>query len=408
MAHLLPRTFAHPTRRPAARLAARLAAAGCLAFASFGALSQALPPALFLPEVVLPRVTVDTAAFPVNLPSGTPKAPLDSFRYSYQGATKSLSTYLAEAKVRALLVVKDGKIVHEYNRFPFTRHTQHQSWSVGKQVLSTLVGIAIDEGAIRSVDDRMDAYAPELALNGFAGVTFKQALQMSSGVRYSEEADRFKLFLDTITDFYTLGASGFSLREKTLDASMTQAYPPGSKFEYASINSQALSLALERAVGMAYPQYLEAKLWKPLRTADAAKVLVDRSRDAFSFCCLYATTRSYAMYGMLYAQQGRIHGRQIVSSDWVRKSTTFEGDPSNWRAVPRAGVNTGLYGFGYHWWPLEGSRGDFTALGVFGQAIHVLPKQNTVIVRISADYDTPGAHSEENVVMGRALADHLQ
>lgn len=394
--------------RSLSRLVPLAATIGSLLGASFSSMAQSLPPALFLPEVVLPRVTVGTSPFPASLPSARPKASIEDFRYTYQGVTKSLNTYLDEAKVRALLVVKDGRIVHEYNRFPFTRHTQHQSWSMAKQVLSTLVGIAIDEGAIRSVDDRMDAYAPELALNGFAGVTFKQALQMTSGIKYSEEADRFKLFTDVITDFYTLGASGHSLREKTLDEAITQAYTPGSKFEYASITTQALSLALEKAVGMPYPQYLEARLWKPLRTADSAKVLVDRSREAFSLCCLYATTRSYAMYGMLYAQQGRIHGRQIVSSDWVRKSTTSAGDPSNWRAVAHAGDNTGLYGFGYHWWTLDGPRGDFTALGVFGQAIHVLPKQGTVIVRISADYDTPGAHRVENVIMGRALADHLQ
>jgi CubicO group peptidase (beta-lactamase class C family) len=369
--------------------------------------AQGLPPSLFLPELLLARQSIEVAPKPQALSTVAPKAPISGFRYTYQGATKSLGDFQTEAKVRAMLVLKDGKIVYEYNKFPYGKSSLHQSWSVGKQVLSAMIGVAIDEGAIRSVDDRMDTYAPELAINGFAGVTFKQALQMSSGIAYNEEADRFKLFLDTITDRFSNGSSGFSLIEKTLDSKLTQAYTPGSKFEYASINSQALSLALEKAVGMPYAQYLERKLWKPMGTTDRAKILVDRSGESFTFCCLYATTRSYAMFGLMYAQGGRLHNQQIVSSSWVKKSTTFQGDPSHWRAVPRAGGELGLYGFGYHWWPLAGDRGDFSALGIFGQAIHVLPAQNTVIVRISADFDTPGAHAEENAIMGRALADYL-
>lgn len=388
-------------------LALLLATAPVAMLLSSAAAAQTLPPSLYLPELVLPRDILDVAASPAVLQTAKPRVPLGSFRYTYDGVSKTLAQYQSEAKVRALLVLKGGKIVYEYNRFPYTGNSLHQSWSMAKQVLSAAIGIAIDEGAIRSVDDRMDAYEPALAMNGYAGVTFRQALQMSSGVKYSEEADRFKLFLDAISDYYTGGRSGASIRNKALDPSLTAAFAPGSKFNYASINSQALTLALEKAVGERYQAYLQKKLWIPMATEDRAKVLVDRADDAFTFCCLYATTRSYAMFGLLYAQGGQLHGRQIVSADWVRKSTTFAGDPSNWHGVDRAGSASRIYGFGYHWWPLEGERGDFSALGVYGQAIHILPKQNTVIVRVSGDFDTPGAHSEENVALGRALADYL-
>ncbi len=397
MHHTLPRF--HPWQRLLAGCALSLGL-------TQGVLAQGLPPALFLPEAVLPRATIDAAKDGHTLPTAAPRSPIANFRYTHEGVSKSLAQYQSEAKVRALLVIKDGKIVHEYNRFPYHKGSLHQSWSIGKQVLSALIGIAIHEGAIRSVDDRMDRYAPELALNGFAGVTFKQALQMSSGVQYDEEADRFKLFTDVITDYLTVGLSRKTVLDKTLAPELTPAFAPGSRYQYASINSKALSHALQKAVSMPYQRYLETRLWKPMGTADAAKVLQDREKKAFTFCCLYATTRSYALFGMLYANGGQLNGRQIVPAQWIKQSTTFEGDPSNWRSVPRAG-STGLYGFGYHWWPLEGDRGDFSALGVFGQAIHVLPRQNTVIVRMSGDFDTPGAHSEENVAMGRALADYL-
>ncbi len=384
----------------------RLVMASALS-ASAAALAQGLPAPLFLPELVLPRQTVEASPYPIELKSGPPRAPISEFKYEFKGQLKSLDQYLSEAKVRAFLVLKDGKIVHEYNRFPYTRRSLHQSWSIGKQVLSALVGVAIAEGAIRSVDDRMDAYDPSLAVNGFAGVTFKQALQMSSGIGYDEEADRFKLFMDVITDYYTLGQSGKDLSEKTYDVGLQASFAPGSRYQYASINSQAIGRALEKAVGMPYQAYLQSRLWQRMATPDDAKVLVDRKKNAFTLCCLYATTRSYATFGLLYARGGLLHGQQLLPAEWVRRSTRLDGDPGNWSNVPRDGNELGLYGFGYHWWPLAGERGDFSALGVFGQAIHVLPRQDVVIVRMSGDFDTPGAHAEENVIMGRALADHL-
>jgi CubicO group peptidase (beta-lactamase class C family) len=328
--------------------------------------------------------------------------------YTFNGQTRTFNQFLSQAKVKSFMVLKNGQIVHEYHRFPNTRTTLHQSWSIGKQVLSTMVGIALDDGAIQSINDRMDQYDSRLAANGFAGVTFKQALQMSSGVKYDEEADRYSLFFDVIGDYYSLGRNGNTLTEKAQGPTLTSGYVPGSAYQYASINSEAIKMALEKAVGMRYQDYLSTRLWQPMGMPDKAKVLMDREKTAFTFCCLYATTRDYAMFGQMYAQGGWFNGRQIVSRDYVRKATTFAGDPSNWRAtsVPYEDGST-IRGFGYHWWPLEGEREDFTAAGVYGQSIHVLPKQNTVVVRLSNDYDNVKGSSHEAAILGRAIADYL-
>lgn len=370
--------------------------------------AQALPPSLFLPEVVLPRKDIAASTQPVILSKARSPRDITQVTYRFNGETRSFDKFLSQAKVKSFMVLKDGQIVYEYNRFPNSRGTLHQSWSIGKQVLSTLVGIALDEGAIHSIDDRLDRYDPRLAGNGFAGVTFRQALQMSSGVKYDEEADRYALFFDVIGDFYSLGRNGQTLAEKTLDPAMTSAFAPGSTYQYASINSEAIRMALEQAVGMRYQDYLKTRLWQPMGMPDAAKILTDREKNAFAFCCLYATTRDYAMLGQLYAQSGWFNGRQIVSRDYVRKATTFAGDPTNWRAsdVPRKD-GSAIRGFGYHWWPLEGPREDFTAAGVYGQSIHVLPKQNTVVVRLSSDYDNVEGSAYEAAILGRAIADFL-
>ncbi|RZL09941.1 MAG: class C beta-lactamase-related serine hydrolase [Rubrivivax sp.] len=370
--------------------------------------AQALPPSLFLPEVVLPRKDIAASTQPVTLGKARSPRDITHVTYRFNGQTRRFDQFLSQAKVKSFMVLRHGQIVYEYHRFPNTRGTLHQSWSIGKQVLSTLVGIALDEGAIQSIDDRMDCYDPRLAGNGFAGVTFRQALQMSSGIKYDEEADRYALFFDVIGDFYSLGHSGQTLAEKTLDPAMTSAFAPGSAFQYASINSEAIRMALEQAVGMRYQDYLKTRLWQPMGMPDAAKILTDREKNAFAFCCLYATTRDYAMLGQLYAQSGWFNGRQILSRDYVRKATTFAGAPTNWRAVdvPRKD-GSAIRGFGYHWWPLEGLREDFTAAGVYGQSIHVLPKQNTVVVRMSSDYDNVEGSSHEAVTLGRAIADFL-
>ena len=370
--------------------------------------AQGLPPSLFLPELVLQREAVAAASKPVTLLKAFAPKDITKVTYTFNGETRTFNQFLTNAKVKSFMVLKNGKVVYEFHKFPNTKRTTHQSWSIGKQMLSTMVGIALDSGAIRSINDRLDQYDPRLAVNGFAGVTFKQALQMTSGVKYDEEADRLALFGDLITDAYTLGLGGKTLLEKTVDAALTPAYTPGSKYEYASINSQAIQMALEKAVGMPYQKYLTTKLWQPMGMPDAAKILVDREDTAFTFCCLYATTRSYAMFGQMYAQGGRFNGRQIVSSDYVRKATTFAGDPTNWRAtnVPRDDGSQ-VRGFGYHWWPLEGAREDFTASGVFGQSVHVLPKQQTVVVRMSSDFDGVEGSSYEATILGRAIADYL-
>lgn len=380
----------------------------CVAALACGpATSQALPPSLFKPELILPKVTIEASSAPAPLALARAKD-LSQISYQFQGQAKTVSDFISEAKVKSLLVLHDGQIVYQYNKFPNTASTRHQSWSMMKQVLSVLIGAAIQDGYITSVDERMDRYEPKLALNGFRGVTFKQALTMSSGIRYDEVKDRYQLFFDVIGD-YLLGARvGLSLDEEVTAGRLSAAYTPGSRYDYASINSQALAWALEAATRMPLADYLQNRLWAPLGMTDSARLLVDRSKRPFAFCCLYATARSYARLGQLYAQNGVWQGRQIIPREWVRLSTTF-ADAASWTPdkVQREGDVMDLHGFAYHWWPLAGNRGDFTGLGVYGQGLHVLPAQNTVVVRLSDDFDTPGAHAEEAAVMGRAIADAL-
>jgi CubicO group peptidase (beta-lactamase class C family) len=367
-----------------------------------------LPPELFLPEQVLESDRIPSSWNPVQLEKISPGLSEEDFTYEYEGQKRHLTDFFSDAEVRSFIIMKDGYIVYEYYEPPYNRYSKQQSWSIAKQILSILVGIAIDEGAIDSVEDPMDQYDPRLRDNGFAGVSFRQALQMSSGIKYDEKNDRVQLFFDIIDNYYTLGSLGHTLVEKTTAPELVREYEPDSRWQYASINSQAIAMALTAAVGEPLQDYLWKKLWDPMGMEDGAKILVDREHTEFTFCCLYATTRSYAAIGQLYANGGYYNGKQIVSQDWVRRSTTLD-DPHSWSGeyVNPEGISSDNFGFAYHWWPLKGDRGDFTALGVYGQSIHVLPKQNTVVVRTSGDFEVEGSHSDEALVLGRAIADYL-
>lgn len=388
---------------------ARLATLCLLSLATaLPVMAQSIPPALQKPELLLGKTTIAKSTQAQPLVSAPVPVPLDGVSYQFDGASRTFGDFIADGKVKALIVLKDGKIVHERYKWPTTANTKNQSWSMMKQVLSVLVGIAVQEGRIRSIDDAMDQYEPRLAANGFAGVTFKQALLMASGIKYNEEVDRVTLFGDVIVDKLFFGLGGADLVEKTTDPALTREAQPGTRYQYASITSQAISLALEAATGQSVASYLQTRLWQPLGMTDDAQLLVDRKKEGFSLCCLYATARSYATFGQMMAQGGAWQGKQIVAADWVKRSTTF-ADPASWTPsqVVRAGEVLNLQGFAYTWWPLAGDRGDFQALGVYGQGIHVLPRQNTVVVRISDDFDTPGAHAEEFAVFSRAIADQL-
>lgn len=368
--------------------------------------AHAMPPQLFKPHWLLATERVAPAKQGrVELPS----APVDlsGVRYQRDGQMLSLADFQQRAGVKALLVLHDGKVVYEHHRWPNGPQTRHQSWSVMKQVLSVLVGRAVQRGVIGSLDDPLDRYLPALAHNGFAGVTFRQALLMSAGVRYDEDVDRITLFKSAMAHRYSLGLVGQTLAQQVADPALVRAYEPGSRYEYASIVSQAIGMALEAASGARMAQLIERDIWQAIGIPDEAKLLMDGQGQGLTLCCLYATPRSYALIGWWMAQDGVWQGKPLLPEGWVGRAAGF-ADPQAWRstAVPRPAKTQELFGFAYHWWPLEGGQGDFTALGVHGQMIYVSPRDRLVVVRLSDDY-VEGAHNEEAIAAFRAIAARL-
>ena len=271
--------------------------------------------------------------------------------------------FLKEQKSVAFLIIRNDSILYERYFRTYNKSSIIPSFSMAKSITSILIGIAIDEGLIKSVNDPVTKYIPELKNNGFEKVTLKHLLQMTSGLDYDESY--FNPFGDVASFYY-----GTRLRKEILN--MKLKYTPGEKFEYLSGNTQILGLVLERALkGTSISKYLQEKLWIPLGMEYDASWSIDRRENGMekTFCCLNARARDFAKIGRLYLNKGNWNGQQIVSENWVKESTKVDRSEGSKRY------------YQYQWW-LPSDNGDYMAQGILGQYIYVHPEKNLIIVRL--------------------------
>jgi len=323
-----------------------------------------------------------------DTPSRLARAPSEPVvQYYFQGAAADLDLYLLRNPTTGLLVARDDTILVE--RYQYGRNDRHRftSWSMAKTVTSMLVGIAIAEGRIRSVDDPAAAYVPGLVGTEYGRTSLRDLLQMSSGVRfvenYSGRDDVAQLARDT---FLLRGPGGVEAVTRFND----RAVPAGTKFSYASVETQVLGLVLRNAVGRPVAEYLSEKIWRPIGAEAAATWLVDQAGQAATYCCINAVLRDYARLGLLLAHDGNWRGRRIVPTAWIREATTVR--PEQGHLKP--GVATPFLGYGYQTWILPGDRRMFLLSGVRGQAILIDPASRLVLVHTAVRKQPAGGSPE--------------
>ena len=315
-------------------------------------------------------------------------------RYEYQGQTFTVDEYVARNAATGLLVARGDTVLIE--RYQYARRDRHRftSWSMAKTVTGMLIGIAIAEGLIRSVDDPAAAYVPALAGTEYGRTSLRHLLQMSSGVRFVEEYsgkdDTAKLAAET---FRQVGAGGV--------AAVTQfnerAAPPGTRFYYASAETQVLGLVLRSAVGRAVAHYLQEKIWEPMGAEADATWLIDRAGQEAAYCCINAVLRDYARLGLLLAHDGNWRGRQIIPAAWIEEATRVRpGQPQ-----------PGTGGYGYQVWVLAGERRMFAFRGVRGQAIYVDPASRLVLVHTAVRKQARDPGVREANALWRGLIQQL-
>ena len=283
--------------------------------------------------------------------------------------------FLEDHATVAFLVIHRDTIKYERYFKGYDPTRIHTSFSMAKSVMSMLIGCAIQDRFITSVDQPVSDLVPELGKNGFDKVTVEHVLQMTSGLDFQES---YVNPFGSAAKFYY----GRRLYKNMERFKLKRA--PGDRFEYVSGNSQLLGLILERALRAKGDQrtvtaYLHDKLWSPLGMEYPSAWSIDRKNGGIekTFCCINAPARDFAKLGSLYLHNGRWRDQQLVPAEWVERSTTV--DTTNGSAAH----------YQYQWW-LPSAEGDFMAQGILGQFIYVDPSRDLVMVRLGKKYGGVG------------------
>lgn len=328
-------------------------------------------------NVDFPYNELPAAKAPISFPEDTNEQVLPE-EFTYSGGTViETDDFLEDTYATGLLVLQDDTIRHEAYFRGHTPETPQIVWSVSKSFLSALFGIAVSEGYIQSLEQKVEEYCPELVGSGYEGVRIKDVLQMSSGVVFNEDYGDFWSDINRWGRGFAWGSS-----QDDFAASLVRALEPGTFHHYVSINTHVLGMILVRATGRGVTEYAQEKLWEPLGMEHASYWLKDDYDMEMALGGLNTTIRNCAKIGSVFANGGRFRGQQVVPEDWVRASVTPDA------AHLRPGVRTNSahdLGYGYQWWVPESDQGEFLAVGVYNQFIYVNPTTNTVIVKHSAN-----------------------
>lgn len=309
--------------------------------------------------------------------------------YTFDGQSLTPEQFLGRTYTNAFLVIRDGRIVYERYLNRTNENTRFISFSMAKSITSLLIGIAVDKGYIRSIDQRATDYAPEFKGSGYDGVTIRQLLEMRSGADYEERYD-FGATPSLAAQIFEKSLVENKVRWASFGQSVKRRWAPGSYFNYSTLDTTVLGLVLTRAVGQPIATFMQTNLWEPAGMEADGFWLLDgpptegRETNGMGF---NATLRDYGRIGQLVLDQGRVGDRQIVSRDWIQKSTTPKlfGHPTD---------DAWANGYGFQWWfPKDAAA--FSAVGLQGQFIYIDPPSRTVVVKLS--YFPPNDPREEKL-----------
>lgn len=301
------------------------------------------------------------------IPNGTAEEWSISKKYNKHVVSSRFDSINKQFQTVAYLVIKDDSILHEAYWDGYGPDTISNSFSMAKSFVSILMGIAIDEGKITSVEDPVGKYLPEFSTGENSKLKIKHLLTMSSGLNWDESYS--SLFSKTTEAYYTTDLRSFILKLQVVQE-------PGKEFKYQSCNTQLLSFIIEKATGKSLSEYASEKLWKNIGAKHPAEWSLDKKDgEEKAYCCFYSNARDFARFGKLYLNNGTWNGKQIVPENYVKASVT----PANLKYEYRP---AGCYG--YSWWLIDNYKGHriFYARGILGQYMVVIPDIKMIVVRL--------------------------
>jgi CubicO group peptidase (beta-lactamase class C family) len=308
--------------------------------------------------------------------------PLD-FHYRCNGGESGVEEFIARNRVSGLLIVKDGRIHLERYALGNAPDSKLNSFSVGKSITSTLIGAAIHQGRIRSVEEPVTKYLPEVKGSGYDLCSIRNLLEMSSGVEWLEE------YRDASSSFSRMFGASLKWQKGGIMAVMTSlpsAAPPGSRFLYNSGESHVLGELLTAATGMPVADYLSERIWSRFGMEfDGYWTLESEDGQETTGWGVNAALRDYARFGLFILADGVIGNERILPAGWIAEASHPRSDsPQVAYGLPTPG---NPLGYGYQWWSFPKSpgaphtrhhQGAFTGQGIFGRFLYINPRERMV------------------------------
>jgi CubicO group peptidase (beta-lactamase class C family) len=285
--------------------------------------------------------------------------------YAFHGKTWNTDAFMKAANTSGLLVVKDGKIILERYGLGRKESDRWTSFSVAKSITSTLVGAAIKDGTIKSLNSNITDYLPGLKKTAYDGVTVRDLITMRSGVAWNED------YTDPKSD-----VNIFAFQPKPKDggnpvvafmAKHPRAHKPGTTFHYDTGETDLAGILVARATHMPLSDYLSKAVWSKIGAEQDAVWMLDQAGVELGGCCISMTLRDYARFGLFFMDGGK----GVLPDGWVKQASSKQV-MSDFQGL----------GYGYFWWTHD--DGTYEAVGIFGQSIFIDPKAHLVIVTNSA------------------------
>ncbi len=336
--------------------------------------------------------SVARAAVPTALPKAvTPTA----IQYSFRNQRYTLDDYLERRRITSLLILKNGEIVAERYRYNRKEDARFLSFSMAKSVTSLLVGVALERGAIASLDDPAEKYAKDLAGSPYGATTVRQLLRMSSGLVFTERYDG----QDDIARLSRASATGIPSPVSVLRSITERHAPAGDKFVYASAESDVLGRVLTGATGRTMAELTTEWLWQPMGAEHDAFWRRGADGQAQAYGGFNASLRDWGRLGLLMANDGKVGDKTVVPQDYLMAAT----DPSRQPAAFAPRKATPFFGYGYQFWLFPLKTRSFAMQGIHGQAVFVQPASGIVMVQTAVYAHPAGAPEAESYAERTAL-----
>ena len=275
-----------------------------------------------------------------------------------------MDNFFAKQQLAGALILHNGEVRYERYGLGHSPEKRWTSFSVAKSFTSTLVGIALKEGHIKSLDDSVSDYIKGMQGSAYDNVTVAQLLTMTSGVQWNED------YGDPQSDVAKFGTHVSNDGLPSIVSYMRKlprAYPAGEQWQYSTGETNLIGVLVSQATGRTLSQYLTEKIWKPFGMESQASWLFSPDGIEMSGCCIQASLRDFARYGLFVLEDGTINNTSILPDEWFATATSKQAD-----------IGYPGFGYGYQWWTF--TDGSFTARGIFGQTIFIDPKRQLVVV----------------------------